>query len=108
MTIRCHKLFLHERCRERGYTIEEVMPCVVSRDGDLWEVDPDHPAYPMKPRKGLGDYVESALQTIGITEERFSRLVGKPCGCKKRKRLLNKLGQKLGFGRGIGADQANK
>jgi hypothetical protein len=44
--ITCHKSHLSARCRERGYTLDEVMPCVVSQDGDQWTVDVDHPAYP--------------------------------------------------------------
>jgi hypothetical protein len=39
-------LFLVERCRERGYTLDEVMPCVVSQDGDTWVIDADHESYP--------------------------------------------------------------
>jgi hypothetical protein len=41
---------------------------------------------------GLGDKVEQALKTVGITEERVSRWLGRPCGCRGRKEKLNKLG----------------
>lgn len=34
------------RCRERGYQLAEVMPCVVKQDGDQWTVDTEHPSYP--------------------------------------------------------------
>lgn len=34
------------RCRQRGYTLDEVMECVVSSEGDTWTVDETHPAYP--------------------------------------------------------------
>lgn len=34
------------RCRQRGYTMDEVRPCIVSEDGDKITVDVDHPAYP--------------------------------------------------------------
>lgn len=44
--ITCHRSFLEARCIERGYTLEEVMPCVVSQEGDEWSVDVEHPAYP--------------------------------------------------------------
>jgi hypothetical protein len=37
---------LEARCRERGYTLEEVMACVVSQEGDEWTIDVDHPAFP--------------------------------------------------------------
>lgn len=44
--ITCHRSHLEQRCRQRGYAIDEVMACVVSQDGDHWTVDVDHPAYP--------------------------------------------------------------
>lgn len=43
--------------------------------------------------KGLGDRIERALERFGVTEERVSRMIGRPCGCSKRKELLNKLGR---------------
>lgn len=47
---------------------------------------------------GLGDYVSKTLSAIGITEERVSRLVGRPCGCGRRKAYLNEVGRRLGIG----------
>jgi hypothetical protein len=44
--ITCHRSNLEARCIERGYTLDEVMPCVVSQDGDMWTIDVDHPAFP--------------------------------------------------------------
>ena len=44
--ITCHRSYLEARCTERGYTLDEVMPCVVSQDGDEWTIDVEHPAYP--------------------------------------------------------------
>lgn len=35
-----------DRCRERGYTLDEVRACIVSEDGDQITVDETHPAYP--------------------------------------------------------------
>jgi hypothetical protein len=49
----CRSVFLKARCRERGYTLDEVMPCVVSQDGDQWTIDIDHPAYPRHPKPGF-------------------------------------------------------
>jgi len=43
-------------------------------------------------KKGLGDTVESALSAIGITDERVSKWLGRPCGCKERRDKLNRLG----------------
>lgn len=95
--ITCHRSNLEARCRERGYSLEEVMPCVVSQDGDIWTIDPDHNSYP-RAKPGLGDRVEGVLKSVGITEERVSRLIGRPCGCGERKKLLNKVGKSLGIG----------
>lgn len=39
----------------------------------------------------LGDMVESALSSVGITKERVSEWVGSPCNCAKRQERLNKL-----------------
>lgn len=51
--IRCRMYHLEQRCRERGYTLDEVRPCIVSEDGDTVTVDETHPAYPRaKPAKG--------------------------------------------------------
>ena len=41
---------------------------------------------------GLGDVVESTLQSFGITEERFKRWFNlRECNCNKRKKWLNNL-----------------
>jgi hypothetical protein len=41
---------------------------------------------------GLGDVVESTLQTFGVTEERFKAWFNlKECNCSKRKKWLNNL-----------------
>ena len=41
---------------------------------------------------GLGDVVESTLQTFGITEERFKAWYNlKECNCAKRKKWLNNI-----------------
>jgi len=44
--IKCHRDHLEARCLERGYTLEEVLPCVVNQNGDEWTVDPDSEFYP--------------------------------------------------------------
>jgi hypothetical protein len=46
----CSSSFLKKRCTERGYTLDEVMSCVVAQDGDQWTIDVDHPAYPRHPK----------------------------------------------------------
>ena len=41
---------------------------------------------------GLGDAIERALNTFGITEERFKKAFKlDECGCSKRKEWLNKF-----------------
>lgn len=49
-------------------------------------------------RNGLGDRVAASLAAIGITEARVTRLLGRPCGCRKRAAKLNELGRWLGIG----------
>lgn len=49
----CHKTHLEQRCRERGYTLDEVMGCVVLKDGDMWAVDETHHSYPAVPKGGV-------------------------------------------------------
>lgn len=48
----CHRSHLEARCAERGYSLDEVMPCVVAQDGDQWTIDTEHPAYPRHPKAG--------------------------------------------------------
>jgi hypothetical protein len=85
------------RCRERGYSLDDVRPCIVSEDGDMITVDETHAAYP-RATPGLGDMVKSGLSAIGITKERVSALAGGDCGCSKRQEQLNELGRRIGIG----------
>ena len=90
------------RCRERGYTLDEVRACIVSEDGDSITVDELHTAYP-RARHGLGDMIAAGLDAIGITKSRVQALASKvgikDCGCSKRQRIANELGAKyLGIG----------
>ena len=39
----------------------------------------------------LGDLVGAALKKLGITDERVTNFIGKPCGCAKRREYLNRL-----------------
>lgn len=41
---------------------------------------------------GLGDLIEKALSTVGVSKERVEKWVGAPCGCKERQEKLNQLG----------------
>lgn len=49
-------------------------------------------------QRGLGDMVAAGLAAVGITKERVSKVLGRPCGCGKRQEALNKLGKRLGIG----------
>lgn len=42
----CHKNQLLARCDERGYKLEEILPCIIERRGDIWLVDTASIAYP--------------------------------------------------------------
>jgi hypothetical protein len=98
--IRCRLAHLEARCRQRGYTLEQVRPCIVSQDGDRLVVDETHQAYP-RAKPGLGDMVAAGLDAIGITKERVQAVASavgiKDCGCAKRQAALNRLGEKLGL-----------
>jgi hypothetical protein len=61
--ITCHRSHLEARCHGRGYALDEVMPCVVSQDGDEWTIDVDHPAYPRVTKAGYEP--ATALPTHG-------------------------------------------
>jgi len=98
--IRCRLHHLEARCRERGCTLKQVRPCIVSQDGDRLVVDETHPAYP-RAKSGLGDMVATGLSAVGITKERVQAVASKvgikDCGCAKRQAALNRLGEKLGL-----------
>jgi hypothetical protein len=94
------------RAQERGYDVESILPCLLADLGDGWfEVDVEHEAYPrardseiVPQKRGLGDIVKAGLSAIGITEERVSAVIGRPCGCSQRAEALNELGRKIGIG----------
>lgn len=59
-----------QRCRERGYTLDEVLACIVAEDGDSITVDETHAAYPSRPKvsgAGPGAELKKLLGMIGIT-----------------------------------------
>lgn len=73
--ITCDRIYLESRCTERGYTLDEVLPCVVWQDGDEWTIDTDHPAYPRVSRlpepqpllaSGPGTELSKLLKRFGI------------------------------------------
>jgi hypothetical protein len=87
--ITCRIKHLAARCRQRGYTLDEVRPCIVSEDGDQITVDETHPAYPRAPRpaptSGPGTELKALLATIGITSS-------PTCSCNKRAKVMDEKG----------------
>jgi hypothetical protein len=94
------------RAAQRGYTPDEIRPCLVKDLGGGWyEVDTESESYPKHKREGhvtppgLGDIVSGWLSAFGITPERVSAVIGGPCGCEQRKEALNDWGRDhLGIG----------
>jgi hypothetical protein len=101
--ITCHPKHLAARCRQRGYTLEEVRPCIVSEDGDQITVDETHPAYPREPKPGFakpknqpakpdsptsgpGTELKALLATIGI-------VASPTCSCNKMAKKMDEWGQ---------------
>lgn len=101
--IECQLSDLVARCVERGYALDDVISCIISRDGDSITVDEMHPSYP-RPRPGLGDMVAIGLGAVGITKARVEAVVGGPCGCSERQAAINAMAAKyLGFPPGLTA-----
>ena len=74
--ITCHRSNLEARCHERGYTLDEVLPCVVSQDGDEWTIDTESEFYPRVsrlpvppalPTHGPGTELSKILKRFGIS-----------------------------------------
>ena len=49
----------------------------------------------IRPPPGLGDMVAGVLERVGITEDRVSRWIGRPCGCGARRTALNRWGWRV-------------
>ena len=101
--ITCHKKHLFARCAERGYKVSDVMPCVVSKQGDEWTINETHSAYPRPrppkapakpevygppkppPPRGAGTAMKGMLKRIGITSS-------PTCKCNARAREMDLKG----------------
>lgn len=88
----CHRKHLEQRCRQRGYTLNEVRPCIVSEDGDALTVDETHAAYPREPKvlrqrpaAGPGTELKKLLARVGITAT-------PTCSCNARARTMDANG----------------
>ena len=96
--ITCHRSNLEARCHERGYTLDEVLPCVVSQDGDEWTIDVEHPAYPRVSRlpdptepptfplsHGPGTELSRLLKRFGINPT-------PTCQCRAKQQQMDQWG----------------
>lgn len=95
--ITTHKDNLIQRCKQRGYSIEDVLPCVVKQNGDIWTIDETHQAYPHEKNteskpiteldigEGVGSELKNMLKFIGITSS-------PTCGCNAKAKYMNEKG----------------
>jgi len=99
--ISAHRYDLEARCRERGYTLEEVMSCVVAQNGNEWTIDVKNPAYPRQPKPGfVPPQPEPALPSHGPGTELKTLLASWPfrivatadCKCTSRANYMDAKG----------------
>ena len=74
--ITCASWNLSIRCEQRGFSLDEVMPCVVAQDGDEWTIDTESEFYPRAsrlpepppplPPAGPGTELSKLLKRFGI------------------------------------------
>ena len=93
--ITCRLSHLDARCRQRGYTLDEVRPCIVRQHGDLITVDETHTAYPRTPKPGFVP-TQSLAPTSGPGTElkkllkTWLRIEASPtCSCNARARRMD-------------------
>ena len=97
--IRCLISHLEARCRERGYTLDEVRPCIVAQDGDQIAVDETHAAYPAKPKPGFAQIAKPTPTPTSGPGTELKKLLSKigikatpNCSCNKRAALMDTNG----------------
>jgi hypothetical protein len=92
--ITTHRSNLEARCVERGYTLDEVLPCVVSQDGDEWTIDTESEFYPRVsrlpepapiPTSGPGTELSKLLKRIGIEPT-------PTCQCRAKQQQMDQWG----------------
>jgi hypothetical protein len=95
--ISVNKSYFYERYNDRGYTLEEVEPCIVSKDGDIWTIDTTHESYPSVDRtanyyrptedisEGAGTELKKLLSKVGINSR-------PNCKCNKYAAHMNNMG----------------
>ena len=90
--ITCHKNFLMARCQERGYSLAEVMPCVVDRSGDLWTIDTESEFYPLNPRPGRSSSGPGTELKALLAGFPFYITSSPTCSCNARARQMDEWG----------------
>jgi hypothetical protein len=84
-----HRRGFEARCKQRGYTLDEVRPCIVSEDGDMITVDETHEAYPRGwniKQRGPGTELKTLLKDwLGIE-------ASPTCRCNGMAIKMNHLG----------------
>lgn len=97
--ITCHRRHLEERCLQRNYSLAEVMPCVVSVDGDMWTIDENHRSYPRQPKgqkAAVATTIEPEVPGPGTELKKLLSKIGikaKPgCSCNRRAKAMNENG----------------
>jgi hypothetical protein len=82
----CEPKYLEDRCRERGYSIEAVMPCVTKQEGGLWWIDETHSSYPHPKNPCLaGTELKAMLSWLGVNSD-------KGCKCNDRAAIMDNEG----------------
>lgn len=113
--ITCKRHYLEQRCEQRGYTMEQVRPCIVSESGDTVTIDETHPAYPRETKLSVlrkaKNFAVAAAQHVAAgmpmasdeeIERRFAICQGceflnnntcSKCGCpvQREKKFISKL-----------------
>jgi hypothetical protein len=84
-----HRRGFEARCKQRGYTLDEVRPCIVSEDGEMITADETHEAYPRGwniKQRGPGTELKTLLKDwLGIE-------ASPTCRCNGMAIKMNQLG----------------
>lgn len=84
-------LMFEQAMRQRGYSLDELAFCIVSRDADQITFDETHPGFPKRPRSpivfssGPGTEMKALLARIGI-------VASPTCSCNKRAKVMDEKG----------------
>jgi len=84
------------RCRRCGYTASKLplyRHCQTIEEIARAHLDALARGRIRIPPLRLGSMIAAGLTTIGVTEERVKKIVGKDCGCAARKNKLDAVGE---------------